>query len=170
MPFSTCARFVSARRRVGWGRRQVAPRFRRSSACGPVHLARRQHRGWRANMESKALDRIAKRYLIVLQVFALSRSAAGGVGCSTETGSDAGKVSLRASSSAFSWCVRSRLSRALTSRSGLRFTSAITSSSPTTLPLARRRQQRAFAPPLPPPCAAHLAIAAQSRADPDRDR
>ena len=43
-------------------------------------------------MESKALDRIAKR--LVLQVFALSRSAAGGVGCSTETGSDAGKVSL----------------------------------------------------------------------------
>jgi hypothetical protein len=34
----------------------------------------------------------------------------------------------------------------------------------------RRRQQRAFAPALPPPCAAHLAIAAQSRADPDRDR
>jgi hypothetical protein len=61
------------------------------------------------NEESKALDRIAKRYLIVLQVFALSRSAAGGVGCSTETGSDAGKVSLRASSSAFSWCARSRL-------------------------------------------------------------
>ena len=38
------------------------------------------------------------------QVFALSRSAAGGVGCSTETGSDAGKVSFRASSSACSWC------------------------------------------------------------------
>jgi hypothetical protein len=50
------------------------------------------------------------------QVFALSRSAAGGVGCSTETGSDAGKVSLRASSSACSWCVRSRSSRALLSR------------------------------------------------------
>jgi hypothetical protein len=32
----------------------------------------------------------------------LSRSAAGGVGCSTETGSDAGKVFFRASSSAFS--------------------------------------------------------------------
>src|SRR6266436_8430201 len=45
---------------------------------------------------------------IVLQVFALSRSEAGGVGCSIETGSDAGKVSLRASSSAFSWCLRSR--------------------------------------------------------------
>jgi hypothetical protein len=50
------------------------------------------------------------------QVFALSRSAAGGVGCSTETGSDAGKVSLRASSNACSWCVRSRSSRALLSR------------------------------------------------------
>ena len=31
-----------------------------------------------------------------------SRSLAGGVGCSVETGSEAGKVSLRASSSAFS--------------------------------------------------------------------
>jgi hypothetical protein len=39
---------------------------------------------------------------IVLQVSALSRSDAGGVGCSTETGSDAGKVSFRASSSASS--------------------------------------------------------------------
>jgi hypothetical protein len=36
----------------------------------------------------------------------LSRSAAGGVGCSTETGSDAGKVFSRASSSAFSWRLR----------------------------------------------------------------
>jgi hypothetical protein len=27
---------LSVRRRVGWGRHQVAPRFRRSSACGPV--------------------------------------------------------------------------------------------------------------------------------------
>ena len=34
---------------------------------------------------------------------------AGGVGCSIETGSEAGKVSLRASSSTFSWCLRSRL-------------------------------------------------------------
>jgi hypothetical protein len=34
----------------------------------------------------------------------------------------------------------------------------------------RRRQQRAFAPALPPPCAAHSAIAAQLRADPDRDK
>jgi hypothetical protein len=36
--------------------------------------------------------------------------------------------------------------------------------------LIRRRQQRAFAPALPPPCAERMAIAAQSRADPDRDR
>jgi hypothetical protein len=36
-------------------------------------------------------------------------------GCSTETGSDAGKVFLRASSSASSWCLRSRLSRSLSS-------------------------------------------------------
>jgi hypothetical protein len=49
----------------------------------------------------------------VLQVFALSRSAAGGVGCSNETGSDAGKVSFRASSSAASRCLRSRRARAL---------------------------------------------------------
>src|SRR5262249_41921969 len=32
------------------------------------------------------------------------------VGCSTETGSDAGKVFLRASSSASSWCLRLSLS------------------------------------------------------------
>src|ERR1700746_3689212 len=57
-------------------------------------------RGGHTNEEASELDIIAKRPAIVLQVFALSRSAAGGVGCSTETGSDAGKVSLRASSSA----------------------------------------------------------------------
>jgi hypothetical protein len=49
--------------------------------------------------------------VIAPQVFALSRSAAGGVGCSIETGADAGKVSLRASSSASSWCLRSGLRR-----------------------------------------------------------
>jgi hypothetical protein len=43
-------------------------------------------RGWRANKESKALDRIAKRHLIVLQVFALSRSAAGGAAVSLRRG------------------------------------------------------------------------------------
>jgi len=68
---------------------------------------------WPANEESKALDSFAKRHRTSLQVFALSRSAAGGAGCSNETGSDAGKVSFRASSSAFSWCLRSRSSRAL---------------------------------------------------------
>ena len=62
-----------------------------------------------------AADCIAKRSRIVLQIFSLSRSAARGVGCSTETGSDAGKVFLRASSSVFSRCLRSRLLRALAS-------------------------------------------------------
>ena len=51
------------------------------------------------------------------------------VGCSTDTGSDAGKVSLRASSSASSRRRRSSLSRS--SRSGTRFGSAITSIPPT---------------------------------------
>jgi len=40
-----------------------------------------------------------------------SWSAAGGVGCSIETGSDAGKVFLSASSSASSWCLRASFAR-----------------------------------------------------------
>jgi hypothetical protein len=39
----------------------------------------------------------AAQPFVILQVFALSRSVAGGAGCSTETGSDAGKVFFRAS-------------------------------------------------------------------------
>jgi len=58
------------------------------------------------------IDSIAKPHRGGLQVFAPSRSAAGEVGCSAETGSDAGKVFLRASSSAFFCCVRSRVRRA----------------------------------------------------------
>jgi hypothetical protein len=53
------------------------------------------------------------------------------VGCSTETGSDAGKVFLRASSRASSW--RVRLSLSPSSRWGLRFGSAIISVSPAAL-------------------------------------
>jgi len=39
------------------------------------------------------------------------RGAAGGVGCPIETGSDAGKVFLSASSSASSWYLRARLAQ-----------------------------------------------------------
>jgi hypothetical protein len=65
-----------------------------------------------------------------LQFFAPSRSPVGVTGCSAETGSDAGKVSLRASSSASSWCVRSRVARARLSSRRLRFDSSINSISP----------------------------------------
>ena len=41
----------------------------------------------------------------------LSWLAPGGVGCSIETGSDAGNVFLSASSSASSWCLRAHLAR-----------------------------------------------------------
>jgi hypothetical protein len=89
----------------------------RTLACGPmVALDDRPRPGKEPTITAAAKAWVVKRSLIARQVFALSRSAAGGVGCSTETGSDAGKVSLRASSSAFSWCMRSRLSRALSSR------------------------------------------------------
>lgn len=48
---------------------------------------------------------------VVFEAFAVrvqSGSAADGAGCSIEIGSDAGKVFLRASSSASSWCCRAR--------------------------------------------------------------
>ena len=65
--------------------------------------------------------------------------AAGSTGCSTETGSDAGKVFLRASSSAFSCRLRSRLPRAVSSRRASCFGSAIISTSST-------KTDRAYAP------------------------
>jgi hypothetical protein len=46
-----------------------------------------------------------------LHVFTLVWSFAGGVGCPIETGSDAGKVFLSASSSASSWDLRVRVAR-----------------------------------------------------------
>ena len=95
------------RQRLSPAARRGRPSFsdyrERSAKCG-IGTARVGH-----------AMQVRQRAAPSLQVFALSLSAAGGVGCSTETGSDAGKVSLRASSSAFSWCLRSRVSRALSS-------------------------------------------------------
>ena len=56
----------------------------------------------------------AERICVQLSV-ELTASVAGGPGCSTETGSDAGKVFFRASSSAFSRRQYSRLPRLFTS-------------------------------------------------------
>src|SRR5689334_25104267 len=57
----------------------------------------------------------AERICVQLSVD-LTASVAGGPGCSTETGSDAGKVFFRASSSACSRRQYSRLPRLFTSR------------------------------------------------------
>src|SRR6516225_3655027 len=57
----------------------------------------------------------------------LVRGGTGSYGCWTETGSDAGKVFLRASSSASFWRLRSRSSRSRSSRRGLRSDSIVMS-------------------------------------------
>jgi hypothetical protein len=66
----------------------------RTLACGPmVALDDRPRPGKEPTITAAAKAWAVKRSLIARQVFALSRSAAGGVSCSTETGSDAGKIS-----------------------------------------------------------------------------
>jgi hypothetical protein len=67
----------------------------------------------------------ALRFLTVSQVNRVPSQPAG-FGCSIETGSEAGKVSLSASSSAFSRASRSRSSRSVLTRRKLRLGSAIT--------------------------------------------
>jgi NAD(P)-dependent dehydrogenase (short-subunit alcohol dehydrogenase family) len=84
---------------------------------------------WVGNHQIPQMDEVLRRHrhLLGLQ----EQQARPLVGCSTETGSDAGKVFSRASSSASSW--RLRLSLSPSSCAGLRLGSAIISVSLTAL-------------------------------------